>query len=334
MDKHSRHLFNDKIRDEFVLRFGGHPNQVTELDGFENFIYEIQVDGSARILRIAHSLHRNANMIAAEIDWINYLTMNGVNAACAYPSLAGQFTETILMPDGSHFTAAAFHKAAGHPPQRTDWQTWLPMSLGKLVGKMNRLAQSYNSPGADVQRPQMLDDMADFGARYLPSSQKVVIQKYEQLMQQLRTLPTTPDVYGMVHQDVHGGNFFVQDEQITLFDFDDSIYGWYVYDIAMAFMYVLPLHCQSQQDIEQGKEFLLKFLHGYTQENPISRDWLALIPLFLKIREIDLYIAIHRSMDLDNLDPWCASYMNGRRQKIENDVPYFLDPDSFINWLP
>jgi hypothetical protein len=34
---------------------------------------------------------------------------------------------------------------------------------------------------------------------------------------------------------------------------------------------------------------------------------MAEIPRFLKQREIDLYIAIHRSMDLDHLDAWCAS---------------------------
>jgi len=40
------------------------------------------------------------------------------------------------------------------------------------------------------------------------------------------------------------------------------------------------------------------------------------------LREIDLYIAIHRSFDLDDLDPWCASFMRDRKYKIEHDVPY------------
>ena len=43
---------------------------------------------------------------------------------------------------------------------------------------------------------------------------------------------------------------------------------------------------------------------------------------FLKLREMDLYIVIHRSLDLDDLDPWCASFMDNRKVKIENDVPY------------
>jgi hypothetical protein len=44
--------------------------------------------------------------------------------------------------------------------------------------------------------------------------------------------------------------------------------------------------------------------------------------MFLKRRELDLYTMIHRSMDLDHLDGWPASFMNQRRFKIEHDVPY------------
>ena len=47
----------------------------------------------------------------------------------------------------------------------------------------------------------------------------------------------------------------------------------------------------------------------------------------MKLREIDLYAVIHRSFDINNLDdPWCAWYMNGRKEKIESGKPY-LDYD-------
>jgi hypothetical protein len=44
-----------------------------------------------------------------------------------------------------------------------------------------------------------------------------------------------------------------------------------------------------------------------------------------------LYIAIHRSMDLNNLDRWCAGFMKERKEKILNDIPYIdLDFSLFI----
>ena len=71
-------------------------------------------------------------------------------------------------------------------------------------------------------------------------------------------------------------------------------------------------------------------MEGYRRENTIAPEWLGQIPNFLKMREIDLYIVIHRSFDLDDLDPWCTSFMDNRKYKIENDVPYLmLDWDGF-----
>ena len=51
--------------------------------------------------------------------------------------------------------------------------------------------------------------------------------------------------------------------------------------------------------------------------------------------EIDLYALIHRSFDVENLDdPWCARYMDGRKEKIENEVPYIeFDWDSLAQYL-
>jgi Ser/Thr protein kinase RdoA (MazF antagonist) len=64
------------------------------------------------------------------------------------------------------------------------------------------------------------------------------------------------------------------------------------------------------------------FLSGYRTENQLGEGWLKEISSFLKLREIDLYVVIHRSFDVDNIDhPWVAMYMNNRKTRIENDFP-------------
>jgi len=330
MDKRSRALYTDGILQEAVRRFSSQPSLAVELDGFENFIYEIQVDGVPRILRIAHSLHRTPEQIAGELDWLNHLADHGVSVPRPLPSADGKLIEVLTAADGSLFSAASFEKAPGRLPRREDWQNGLPRTLGRLLGKMNALAKTYQVPDGRIKRPEIFDDLDGFAARYLPPGEETVIAKYDELLAYLHTLPTTLDVYGLIHQDAHGGNFFMQDGQITLFDFDDCLYGWYAYDIAMALFYVLPLHC-TEADREFGRRFMHEFLSGYRLENDITTEWLAQIPHFLKLREIDLYIAIHRSMDVNNLeDPWCAEFMRGRKQKIENDVPYFASVEAFF----
>ncbi len=320
MDKRSHAAFNDAILAEAMRRFGIAPGQVELLDGFESFIYFFHKDGREYILRLSHSLRYSQEMIEGEVDWINDLAEHGVPAARAVPSLAGRLVERFEAGDG-HFIVTAFEKAPGAPPSRADWENGLIVEVGRLVGRMHALAKTYQPPEERIRRPAWDYDLDGFAA-YLPAGEEGVAQRWAETLARLRRLPQDSQSYGLIHQDVHGGNFFVDRGRITLFDFGDCIYAWFVYDLAMVLFYVSPHHCDSPEQRAQARHRLEELWRGYCQENTLDPAWLATIPDFLKLREIDLYIAIHRSMDLNQLDPWCASYMDGRKGRIESGVPY------------
>lgn len=316
MEKRIHDLYNDHILHQAIERFD--VEMVAELDGFENFVYAVRRKKKEFILRIGHDLHRDGRMVAGEIEWINYLHHHGVSVPETNPAVAH-----LPAADGSQFHAVLFEKVKGHPPLHADWVNGLLGRVGGLLGQMNRLARDFVPADPLARRPEWYAEEEGFAEKFLPPSEAKVIEKHNHLVAYLRRLPTPPEAYGMVHQDVHGGNFFVgEDGQITLFDFDDCQYCWFAQDVAMALFYVLPHDCRSEKDRAFARDALKQLLAGYSQQYTLEPRWIAEIPVFLKQREIDLYIAIHRSMDLDNLDPWCTSYMNGRKEKIENDVPY------------
>jgi len=323
MDKHSRELFNESILAEASRRFD--LTILEPLDGFENQIFAGQIANQKVALRIAHDLHRTPDMVQGEIEWINYLADHGVSVPRALPSREGQVVEVISAADGSQFSAVAFEWAPGQPPRREDWEAGLLRKVGQLLGQMHRLTRSFEPSAPRYRRPDLLVEAADF-EQYLPLVEPVIGERYRETVGALRTLPRPDDAYGLIHQDAHGGNFFVQDGKITIFDFDDCLYGWFVYDLAMAWMYVLPLDCRTPEQIEFARRSLGELLEGYAQEYNLAPHWLREMPVFLKLREIDLYIAIHRSLDLNNLDPWCARYMENRKTKIETRQP-FVDLD-------
>ena len=323
MDKNIREAYTDCILTEAAKRYGITKDRVRLLDGFESFIYEYERGEQAYILRISHSLHRTSDLIHGEIEWMNHLADNGVPAARAVPSEYGNLVEPIEVEDGSHFTAVSFERASGRHPTEKDWENGLAIKLGRIVGRMHALAKHFEPNDVRFRRHEWYKDYPDgFAEQYLPPSETRVIDKFNDLLAYLYPLPRDRNSYGLIHVDVHGGNFFVDEGEITLFDFDDCQYAWFVYDIAMALFYVLPHDCVGKENINWAKSFLEQFLAGYRRENTIASDWLRQIPYFLKLREMDLYVIIHRSCDLDNLDPWCASFMDNRKYKIENDVPY------------
>lgn len=127
--------------------------------------------------------------------------------------------------------------------------------------------------------------------------------------------------YGLIHQDVHTGNLLVDKSgNMVLFDFDDCAHSWFVNDIAIVLFYAVM---GMKDRIAFTREFMQHFMRGYRKENGMEADRLQVIPHFLKLREIDLYAIIHRSFDVNKLDdPWCERYMKGRKQRIENGVPY------------
>jgi Ser/Thr protein kinase RdoA (MazF antagonist) len=332
VDKRIRELYNDSILDEALARYGIAKDDVRLLDGFESYIYEYRKKGERYVLRVSHSLHRASDAIQGELEWVNYLADGGVPAARAVRSEAGNLVEPIpVEKDGSHFTAVSFEWAQGDSTTREQLQSDLPVRLGQIVGRMHALTKDYQPSEPRFRRHTWYEDAAGFVEQYLPPSEVVVIDTYNRLVDHLCTLPQDRDSYGLIHVDVHGGNFFVDEEgQITLFDFDDCQYAWFVYDIAMALFYAISHDCVSEEDVAWAERFLREFLLGYRRENSIANAWMKGIPHFLKLREIDLYAAIHRSLDLDNLDPWCASFMKDRKHKIEHDVPYVdLEWDSF-----
>jgi len=321
LDKRSKEAFNDGILAEACRRFGITSDAVELLDGFESFIYFFQKGEKAYILRLSHSLRYSLEMIEGEIDWVNFLADHQVPAARGIPSERGRLAEKIEAEDG-YFITSAFEKAPGRPPRREDWQTGLLSDVGRLIGKMHALAKDYEPSDPRMRRPEWDFEMDEFAQRYLPAGEEQVIERWDALLAKIRQLPKDRESYGLIHQDVHGGNFFVQDGKITLFDFGDCQYAWFAYDLAMALFYVLPHHCDSEEQRRFAREALETLAAGYRRDNAISAQWLEAIPLFLKLREIDLYIAIHRSMDLNNLDPWCATFMRGRKEKIEQNIPF------------
>jgi amicoumacin kinase len=326
MEKRIKDRFQEAILQEAMARFGIRPGNIRLLDGFESFIYEfIQADdeqgGGEFILRIGHSLRRNIPLIQGEVDWINALARGGAGVARAVESESGNLVEAIKDGQGEHFLATAFVKAHGHPPRREEWTPAFSETYGRLIGRLHAITREYQPSSPESTRPQWDDPVNMQVETLLPDSEGLALQHYQNLMAHLRSLPRDESSYGLIHQDAHTGNLFVdEDGQITLFDFDDCCYGWFIYDIAMVLFYAAPW----EGDVAAFTEsFMQSFLRGYRQEYRLDPAWLRELPSFLKLREIDLYAVIHRSFDLENIDsPWVRGYMKGRKERIDAGVPY------------
>jgi len=340
--------YNDSILQEAMRRYGIAQDQIKPLDAFESFIYEFERGGTGYILRIGHSFRKSEALIQGEVDWINHLAQSGVSVARAISSESGKLVEAIEDGQDGQFLATAFVKAQGQKPWLAGWTPTRFENYGRLLGKMHALAVEYQ-PVPAWRRPEWDDGSMQFLELYLPPSEVRTQQIYQSVLEHVYTLPKDRDTYGLIHQDAHQNNFFMdEDGTLTLFDFDDCVYSWFINDIAIVLFYI------SMDAEELGfpttaaftQEFMTHFLRGYRQAYPLDKKWLKEIPHFLKLRELELYAVVFRDFDIHNVEHWSlegfqhipgfdvnnsghmwiANFMRDRKTNIEKDLP-FIDFD-------
>lgn len=322
MEEAIRERFNDDILAEARQRYGIAPDQIKLLDGFESFMFEFAKDGRDYILRLGHSRRRTPDMIHGEVDWINYLADGGAGVARAVLSEKGELVEAIDDDQGGQFLATAFVKAKGGPAHPTGrWNEPLFVNYGRLLGRIHRLSKQYEPSHSAWKRPSWDDPTMQYADLYSPKEQTAVLARYREVMTILRRLPQNQDSYGMIHQDAHAGNFFVDEQyNLTLFDFDDCVYGHFAYDLAMVVFYAIT---NEPDPVTTASQLWPPFMRGYREENELESFWLAQIPHFMKLREIDLYgVLIDLFGDKPSGSAWVDGFMHGRRQKIESGAPY------------
>jgi len=320
--------FHQPIRDEAARRYGLSPAALTELAAFENFVYEAENDdGDSLILRISHSTRRTVDYTLGEIEFVRYLAAAGIAIAPPILSESGQFVERIDDRDpGQYFVATAFERAEGivfddAPPLKDRyWKPPLFRELGRLFARLHNRAQTYRPSNPRFKRQEWYEyDVVDID-RFAPPEEQLVRERTARIIERLKQLPRTPEDYGLIHADLHPHNFTFADGRITVFDFDNCEYAWFVKDIAVLVFYVARGAPRGQRE-EAVSTFLGPFLEGYRELRRCDRAWLETIPDMLALQRSMNYALFHQYRDPGVLDETTLDSWSRFRRDIEADVP-------------
>ncbi|WP_238310388.1 phosphotransferase enzyme family protein [Staphylococcus intermedius] len=296
---------------------------VNKISEAENFVYEYENKKNKYILKITHTLRRSINYILGEIDWITFLESRGLNLSEPIKSINGKYIEEVECKrgDGS-FLIRSYKKAPGKLVDNDDWNQELFYCIGKYMGKMHKLTKEYTVSNLKYKRQEWYEEEQLNLSKYIPKDQKGVLKKADELIGRLKKLPITKENYGLIHADMHHGNFHLDNNKIIAFDFDDVGYSWFINDISILLYNVLWYPVIPYDDKEEFTEiFMRSFLDGYFKENTLSKNWLEYIPEFLKLRQILIYGLFHQMLDTDKLSATDETMLNKMRFNIEHDVP-------------
>ncbi|GAA0848766.1 phosphotransferase enzyme family protein [Paenibacillus glucanolyticus] len=314
-------LFLDEHTIEGAARFGLSLKELSFIGGFQNFIYSYTCEGCKYIPRFTPSTLRTQKGLEAELEWIRYLAENGMSVSEPIPSDQGIDVECV---SGKivDFYATSFKHAPGRKigyPECLN-NPMLYEQCGCMTGHLHDLAKRYEPLAR--RHSWERNDYLLHAREYLPPEHAPILRVLDELKERLASQPVTPDNFGLIHGDINAGNFMVDETgEITLFDFDECQYSWYAEDIAIQLYYLLYVFGEDSKSERkmQYELFIEHFALGYTENGRrLPEGWKEQLSLFLKLREIIVFVGIYRSWDLRQPDNWTRDFLKDSRMRIIN----------------
>ncbi|WP_240479721.1 phosphotransferase enzyme family protein [Paenibacillus wynnii] len=243
-------------------------NPVKEHKRGRNVVYTCVKEGiDAKILRIAFLNDRSREDFLGELEYVRYLFDHGGSVSNVVSSQKGNLLEEITHNNHTFFVCL-FEKARGKMlvENHYRYREGVPLSeyyynCGKVLGKLHQLSKGY----APVHPRYSFFDKynAEYIDKLIPSSLSLLKEKLLGLLKTLGGLGRNHESFGMIHFDYNDGNYSIDFDtgQITVYDFDNSCYGWYMFDLASIWGNGMGW-IQSEPDADKRKKFMEDYFEG------------------------------------------------------------------------
>jgi Ser/Thr protein kinase RdoA (MazF antagonist) len=296
------------LADQIAARWVAPGAKVRVLRASANFICRVEEGGRVSFLRFNHAGERRAEEIGAELDFIRHVTARGIRAARPLPSLAGKLVESVPTELGT-FHAVLFEALPGVEREFDELDLAGFERWGQALGQLHCASADFTSP----ERPGWAQRLA-FARREIPAVETAAQRELDRVEAELALLPAAPVDFGMIHYDFEQDNLCWQGDAIGSLDYDDCGPYWYAADIAYA---LRDLFHDRPAGVNPGEPRLQAFLRGYRSARPLGDEWLARLPLFLRLHNLVAYARITRSLG-SGPQPDEPVWLGGLRGKLES----------------
>lgn len=252
--------------------------------------------GEERIFRVHRPDYHTRAEIASELAWISALKADGaVVTPAPIPLVDGSLIADV--DDGGHLRhVVSFEFVAGREPSPDDALAPWFRELGRVHARLHGHAERWTRPHDFVRkvwnfqtmvgdRPLWGDWRAGIG---LDAPGRALLDRTIAVLDdRLRAYGEGRDRFGLVHADLRLANLLVDGDRLSLIDFDDCGFSWFLYDFAAAISFI--------EHEPQVPELLASWLEGYRETRPLSGEDEAMMPIFVMLRRILLtaWIASH-----------------------------------------
>ena len=299
---------------------------VTLLSVSENGTFLVEAGDRRVVLRVHRPDYHSLAAVESELDWMDSVRRDSPIAT----------PEVIRAADGRRVVEVRL----GDDVRLVDLFTFVPgriaeedvsgvsfSDLGAITASLHQHAQQWNPPSTFTRFRWDLDTMLGAGGRWgdwrdapaLTPADAAAIEKAERkVIDRLTRYGTGPGRFGLIHADLRMSNLMVQDGRITVIDFDDCGWSWFMADLAAVISFI--------EDTPRAQTILDEWLEGYRTVCPVAPADLAEIPTFVMLRRLMLtaWIGTHpESEPAQTLGPRFASDTAALARAYVTDPTWF-----------
>ena len=265
----------------------------------ENTVFKVEgLDGNTYALRVHRKGYHDLEELNSEHVWTSSLS----NAGLLVP-------EAVVTRSGEAYTSVSFLNSSEY--RYVGLVKWIEgtilndlildleekdvsdvyESLGKVVAKFHKATIAWEKP-KDFKRHSFDTDgflgNKPFWGRFWEAQNATTRERKKlslirnNITEILSKLPRDINSFGMIHADLHSQNVLIQGKSLSVIDFDDSGFGWYGFDLAVAIWDRLDFTATGCH-FDIAYKSLIK---GYLEERPNAKDIIENIPAFLLMRTL------------------------------------------------
>lgn len=237
------------------------------------------------MIRVSMTPKKTRKEILSELMWVDDLKQFKQTICEPSVSLKGKLLEEFEI-NGITYRASMFRTARGNVQTTTEMTPMFFICVGELLGMIHHASTNEREIGMNYQRRTMKEIYAEQKEKVWDKLAPELQEKVNEIEKKVNELPQDLREYGLCHGDFHANNFFVEANNIWLFDFDGCSYANYLYDVA-SFMqscflsgFGIGKDCKKVID----EEIMPYFRLGYELNHKGGENYWDNLPLFFSYR--------------------------------------------------
>ncbi len=237
------------VRDGIVGAWGLAPDAEVRLIVLsENVTFRVDLAGVPRlVVRLGRPGYAtSAAHVRSELEWVEALRRDiDIDTPAPVRGIDDGFVQQVVDGVGGAWSAVAFDFVSGVILEdQTDFAGRF-LEIGRITARLHEHARGWARPIGFRRFGWHLDDLVGTGARWgdwrrasLADGERRLLERAESgaraVLDEVGVTADDPQHFGLIHGDLRPSNVMSDGDRLTIIDFDDCGFGYYLYDFGAA----------------------------------------------------------------------------------------------------